>query len=437
MALSRIKLAPILAVLGCGPGGSDGVPVEITGVTTELSDDVVTVVTVRWQTSEPVAGRVRFGTEGERDRVTPDTAVGTDHTAVLVGLPAEAEVSLQVEAGDASGEVLTATTGSLPADVPGTVLTGAEGEGFLLTTSTGSVNWLLMLDPLGRVVWYHADERGLSVFRARVSADGSGVVYTSVLEGGRPSDSSEIVRVPWAGGSGSAVRVPALAHDFVELEEGTVVSLASPVIDDIEGSSLLAVEADGAQTELWNTWDCLDPIANAGDVGDPGWTHANAVDRDPDSGGYFVGLRNLGTIVLVDPTDRSCPWALGGSGGTLDIDGARFIHEHQFERTAGGMLVFDNDGAAGSVSRGIEYAIDLEAGTASEMQTFEADPPLYSFIMGDVHRFANGDTLVLFSAPNVIDRYDAGGARVGRLEIDGTGPLGFASVLATPYLPGP
>jgi hypothetical protein len=416
--------------VGCAhPSTSIG----IADVVVTPSDDVATVLTATWTTSAPATGRVRFGLEGALDRVTPDTEEGTEHSMDLLGLPADADVSVQVEVGTEHSETVAVPTGALPADIPTTTASGDAPGQFLLTTATGPANWILMIDDQGRTVWYHRDDRGLSVFRARPSVDGTGIVYTSVIENGLASPDSEVIHVPWAGGAEQAVAVPDLAHDFVEQPDGTVVSLAFATQDGVEGNDLLAIDAAGAATEVWSTWDCFDPVENPGDDPEHGWTHANAVDLDPVTGQYTVGLRNLATLAVVDPTDRSCPWALGGSGGTLEISGARFIHEHQFERTADGMLVFDNDGAPGNESRAIEYAIDLPAGTATERTTFVADPPLYSFIMGDVHRFLGGDTLVLWSTPGMIDRMDPDGVRVWRVEIGADGPLGFVEALDDPY----
>lgn len=424
------RTSPILLLLACG-----GPSVEITGARAELAD-VGTVVVVTWQTSEPALSRVAFGVGGATDRSTPAEAEpSTDHRAVLVGLPPDSDVTWRIQSGDAATDPATITTGALPDGVPATTATGSGNDRFLLLPSTGDVqagdaNWILLLDPDGAVTWAHEDTRGLSVFRARVAGDGSGIVYGSVIDGGGPAAGSEIVRVAWTGEELSALPVPDLAHDFVELADGTVVSLAYETRDDVLGNDLLAIHADGSFEQVWSAWDCYDPVTHPSDDPQHGWTHANALDLDPATGEYLVGIRNLATITRVDPVTRTCPWALGGVG-TLDVDGARFIHQHQFDVDGDTVLVFDNDGAAGNVSRAIEYAVDGE--TATEVRTFEADPPLYSFILGDTERLPDGDTLVLYAVPQTIDRVDGGGERVWRLEVEGGGPLGFVEVLESPY----
>jgi hypothetical protein len=302
----------------------------------------------------------------------------------------------------------------------------------MVSTVGETANLVLLLDPDGNVTWWHQDTRGLSVFRALATHDGQGVVYASAIYNGGPAADSALVRVPWDGSSEEAVPVPNLAHDFVEKPDGTVVAVNYVTQDDILGSGLVQIDRDGATTQLWTTWDCLDPVANPGDDPEHGWTHANALDYVPDEDAYLVGLRNLGTILRVD-ADGTCPWGFGGSGGTVTISGPRFIHEHQFEKTDGGLLVFDNDGAPGNESRALEYAFDEAAGTASLTTTFSHDPPLYSFIMGDVHRLPDDDTLVLFSVPHTVDRFGPDGVVKWSVELGGDALLGFFQPLASPY----
>jgi Arylsulfotransferase (ASST) len=308
--------------------------------------------------------------------------------------------------------------------------------GFILTSVNGATNFAVMFDAEGNTVWYEADQRGLSMFRALATHDGRGVVFSSAIKGGGPAKNSQLVWVPWAGGEPVEVTVPDLAHDFVELADGTIVSLAYHEQDEIEGNSLLEIRGDGTTAELWNTWDCYDPAVDLGDDPEQGWTHANALDR-LDDGTYLVGLRNFGTITSVETDTRTCGWGFGGPNGTVALDGGRFIHQHQFEWTGSEMLVFDNDSLVGNESRAVEYGFDGTQTSASFTREFRADPAEYSFIMGDVHRVDGTDTLVSWAVPRKIDRYDAAGELLWRLEVEGNGPFGFAQLLETPYLVTP
>jgi hypothetical protein len=206
--------------------------------------------------------------------------------------------------------------------------------------------------------------------------------------------------------------VPYLAHDFVELDDGSIVSLAyefreDPVLGGVEGNRLVKVLADGTVAgDVWSAWDCYDPNVNESIDLDHGWIHANALDFDEATGRFLVGMRNLTTIASVDVDARTCEWGFGGSGGTVDITASEsFLHQHQFEVTGDRMLVFDNSGAAGFESRVLEYAFDPDAGTASLERVISTGQ--FTFILGDVHRLDDGDTLITWSVPDTVERVAA------------------------------
>ncbi|MEQ1568787.1 MAG: aryl-sulfate sulfotransferase [Myxococcota bacterium] len=417
-----------LACLGCKhePGGP-------TDVASEVSARISTVITVRWTTDEPTSGAVSFGVDGALDRTTPSTPSATDHEVVLVGLPADRDVSWAIVSDGETTDVHTDHTGPLPAGLVPPTVTGDGNDRWLLTTLVGEPNTVVLFDPSGEPTWWYDDPRGLSVFRARITRDGEGIVYSSAIVDGGPSPDSALVRVSWDGERVEELPVPDLAHDFVELPDGTLASLRYETRDDVLGSGVVEVSRDGTVTPTWSAWDCLDPTANPSDDPAHGWTHANALDYQADRDRYLVGLRNLGTLIAVDRATGDCPWAFGGSGGDVDVNGATFLHQHQFEQIDGGMLVFDNDGAVGNASRVVEYTFDEAAGTAEELRVFSADPPLYSFIMGDTDRLPDGDTFALFSVPGVIERFDPEGASTWRLELGGDDLLGFLQHLSDPY----
>lgn len=420
----------------CLAACSEDPETRVTGLAAEVADAMPTVVTVTWQTDVAETGHVAFGTDGTRARNTPDEAApGTDHRATLVGLPPDTTVSLQVVSAGGTSEPITVTTGVL-SDPPPDLAREGEGAGAFLATVMlqDTRNDVVLVDPDGRIVWHRVDTLGPQVFRARASLDGTGMVYAVTLEDAEPSESSALVRVSWDGESVEVLPVPFLAHDFVELPDGTLVSLAFEFRDELQGNKLVSVARDGTTTDLWTTWDCFDPIVHPGDDPIRGWTHANALDYDPVRDVFLVGLRNFDAIVEVG-RDGTCNWVFGKEAGTVDIDGPQFVHSHQFERIPDGLLVFDNSGAPGDLSRVLEYSFDADAGTASLAREIVADPPVYSFILGDVHRADDGDTVVTWGFTGFVDRIAADDTRVGRLEApEGVG-FGFVQVLEDPQRP--
>lgn len=403
-------------------------PVVVTDVAVQPLQGAPTVLRVTWRTTPAAAGEVAFGADGALDRRSRRSGAATDHEVLLVGIPPDRDVAIEVRADGAAPVAAPGATG--PLDTPAWTLTGGGLGTFLLTPAVvDEVATVSLVDELGRVTWTHRDTRGLGVFRARLLPDGSGVVYTVALQAGLPSADSGVVRVGWDG-TESFEPIPDLAHDFVLAEDGAVWSLAADTRDGVQGDQV--VTEDGQV--LWSTFDDFDPVAEPGDDPAHGWTHANALDLDAASGLLLVGLRNLGTIAAVDPDAGTSPWSFGRAG-TVASSGAVFVHQHQFAWLGDRFLVFDNDGAPGNTSRVLDFDFDPSAASAPLRREVVADPPLYSFILGDVHPLDGGDLLVTWSVPATVDRIRSDGTRAARVVAPDDTVLGFMTAIDEPSDP--
>ena len=275
----------------------------------------------------------------------------------------------------------------------------------------GSPIGLVILDPEGNFLWWHFEERGLDVYRAMLSVDGESVLYNAASVSGDPSEESQIMRVSLDGGTVEAIDVPLLAHEFVEHPDGTigamVVHYEGEGEDEIKGDSIVEIAPDGTQTTIWTSWDCFDPDEHVGDDQEYGWTFANSLDYDPDTEDYFISLRNFSTVVQVHRSG-GCGWSFGDVGATIEASSGsgQFLHSHQFEILDDSFLIFDNDGALDPESRVLEYAFDPDADSAEQIWEYTTDPSVFSFVLGDVWRFDDGDTLVTWSVNGLIERVD-------------------------------
>lgn len=420
-------MVALATLVGCDDKDGD---LDVVEQSAEASPAVSTVFTVRWSTSAESTGYVRFRTD-ERVFNTQVTPAGTEHEAVLLGLPPDTDFEWQVVVQKDGQDVTTgplesARTGSLPSLLPGTAVSG-EGHGqYLLTPLIGATTGPVIFDPQGRVVWYHIDERGLDVYRARLALDGSGVIYNAASISGDPAADSVLVKVTWDGTQETIIPVPLLAHDFVQLADGTITAIVVKYGDgpdgQIRGDSLVEVAPDGSLEEVWTSWDCFDPATQPGDEPELGWTWVNALDYAEDADAYDFSIHNFSSIARVPRGSRSCEWVLGLEGATIDIEGSRFVHQHQFELEGNRLVVFDNEGAGATQSRAIEYDVDFEAQVATEVWRYQPDPSIYSFVLGDVHRYPDGDTLVTWSVAGQIDRVSSDGVPEWSLNTD----LGYA-----------
>jgi hypothetical protein len=433
--MNRFSLLLALSALACkGDKDDSGDPSdlpEIGTVEASLSETIPTVITVSWDSDSSVTGRIEFGADGALDHSTPLSESGTSHEALLLGMTADTEVSYRVvlesDAGTVEGDTQTITTGPFPLGLPDTSTTGDNAGQYMIVPWLGVSTGIMVLDPEGQIVWWWTDESDLQVYRARLSLDGESILYNAGSISGDPSEESQLVRVALDGSEVSAIDIPLLAHDFVELEDGTIGAMVIEIQEgedgeEVRGDTIVEIAPDGTQTTIWSsfeTWDYNE--VNSGDEGDVGWTFANALDYDAQDDTWMLSIRNFSSIVKIDRATGELLWGFGGVVNDFDITGTPFLHEHQFDLDGDSMLVFDNDGLSGNQSRVVEYSFDEEARTAEETWSYVPDPSVYCFVLGDVERIENDDRLVTWSAAGAIERVTADGEMTWQL----TTPLGY------------
>lgn len=416
-----MTLGPAVAMV---VSGCTDAPLRVTGTTLTVSPAIVTVATLSWTTDEPMRGRVRYGTS-ERELVTTlEPAASTEHTTLLVGVPAAAEIAWAIE--DEEGVALTAgvwTTEALPGELPPIAVEGTSAEQFMVTTVLGTITAVVILSPEGRVVWYHVDDSGLDTVRALPASDGEGILYSVGDVSGAPSADSLLRRVSWDGTEVRDIAVPHLAQDFVQHDDGTIAAVTAEVREgtdgeSIKGNAIVEIQPDGSFAAVWNSWDCFDPAVTVSNDPGLGWTWVNAIDVL--DGDYVLSVRNFSSIAWVAREGGACGPILGGELSSYDIVGERFLHTHQFHVWDDHIVVFDNDGAGQNRSRVLEYV--LSDNTATQVWAYLPDPPAFSFVLGDVTRLGDGSTFAAFSLAGQLDRVDAAGA----LQFRASTPLGYA-----------
>ena len=453
--VAGLLLTVLLPVAGgaCGGGGPAHVGATVSDVVATVSDQVNTVVIVTWSTDTPSKGFVEFGPTRDLGMKTPvDWIESTDHRAVLVGSPADADVFFRAvvvnEDGStgASSAVDTIHTGILPVGLPALSVEapdpGNSFDGYVVVPVLGSTRAVTIINGKGEIVWYHADDRMLDFYRARLGRDGTGVIYNAAQIAGEPSAAAELVRVSFDGSQTSAISVPFLAHDFVELPDGTLGAIAFEDRDvngeRVRGNKLVEIAPDGTQSTIWTSWDCFDPATTPGDDPQQGWTFANALDYDATTETYYVGMRNFSSIAKIPRATGTCEWVVGlyGSTFTFAPGAGRFLHEHQFHVFGDHILVMDNDGAPGNVSRLLEYQLDTSTMVATQVWTYTSNPSVYTFVLGEPLRLADGGTFVNWSTAGQMERLDASGNLMWKLNTSAGFVFGFQTLASSPYQAG-
>ena len=433
-----------LGALGVACGPSDDNVLE--GVDAEVSEHIKTVVNVKWTTEKPSTGYVEYGTTKSLGMKTPmSTEESTDHVQPLVGLKPDTKIYYRVVAwdGDAGqSEILSVTTGFNPPGLPRMTVTGTGHDEFILTTLLGTTRAVVILDPDGDVVWIQMDDSELSNYRARLSRDGRGVIYSSAELSGEPSPDSAVVRLSFDGSEREEIPIPLLAHDFVEHADGTIGALVLEDREDeegnvVRGNKIVEVAPDGTMTDVWTTWDCFDPEVHVGDDPVTGWTFTNALDYDASNDAYLVSIRNFSSIARINRETAECEWVFGSVGATIDfsLSSTTFLHEHQFQLFSGNhLLLMDNEGSlTPNESRVLEYEIDFENNLANEVWSYTADPSVNTYVLGEPTRYPNGDTFINWSVAGQMERVTQDKEVVWKLNSTAGGAFGFNTLAKSLY----
>jgi len=323
----------------------------------------------------------------------------------------------------------------LPADFPTiTVVThadaGAPTSGYYLLNSS---TYGMVLDTNGTPIWY---TRGTTV--VNVDSPEPNVITVSPNNSGFDVHALATLTTT----SVTAVGSPTDPHDLRLLPNGDWLLFTNTILADVDltglasfgsGQSLadcMVQELDAQENVVWS-WtasDHVDPVqeslepvyANFEGVTVVDAFHCNSIDVDGE-GNLLLSLRHTNAVFYVDRASGEIEWKLGGTA--YNKDGAAHIavtsdpegtfslqHDARFTAT-GGVTLFDDHGATAGVARGVEYAIDQEAGTASVVWEFLG--PSQSGAQGSFRRYPDGHSVIGWGALQ--------GDRRVLTEVDGSG----------------
>jgi hypothetical protein len=399
-----------------------------------VSEEIVTVVTARWTTPEPMDSHIEFGTTEALGRRSK-TSGGTEHEAVLIGLRAEETVYLQAVAGSDRSAMITVTTGTLPAELPQLTVTGDPDAlpGYLAMPLMGTAGMVVIVDGAGEILWYTPlATRDLS-YRMWLDRTADTVTYNRF----EMSGDSSILRQPLDGGEPAVIPFSAHHHDFLPLPDGGLAAIGT-IEQDVEGEAvagegIFEVDDDGQGEVLWSIWDDLTYIDPGDALG--GWGHANALDYIPEEDAFYLSLRSLDAILKITASTGELQWILSGDETISDFSFAPgstpTSHQHQLQVLAPDrLLVFDNRYDLQEPARVVELALDLEEGVAEEVWSYQHEPTLSVYALGDVARLEDGSTLIDWSTSGVIQYLSADGEELWRLGSELGYAFGYVSLLA-------
>lgn len=252
-----------------------------------------------------------------------------------------------------------------------------------------------------------------------------------------------------------AVGSPTDGHEFRILPNGDYLILTYPIESGVDLTGLKSygagltiadcevqeVDPSGELVWSWRATDHLDPVqesiepANVTINGQPvvDVFHLNSIDVD-ESGNLLLSARHANAIFYVDRTTGRVLWKLGGTAYSkdgamlipvaVDAQGA-FNMQHDARLLPNGDIsLFDDHGATAGVARGVEYAIDKQAGTASVAFQFLGIGQ--SSYEGSFRRYADGESVVgwgyVAMDPRVVTEVNATGNDVLDIAFSGGQP---------------
>jgi hypothetical protein len=438
-----MRAALLVFLVACTPSTEDGLRFEVDYWQSEV---ISTVVELNW-TPESVLDEawVEAG-EGPECHESYPASLQEDGSwsATLVGLEPGLSNWIQVVADDgeriARSQEITVETENPPAWLPELSLEihdeARASGGFLITSLLAEPSGPVIIDSKGNYVWwYQPYEEAEKVIRARLSVDAQSIYYLEPPKVSTPLvNGRALIKVSLDGHRKERLWTGfGLHHDFVELPDGVIGAIAydgrQVEGDTVLGDRIVELHPDGSVVEIWNAWDHLSFTEDSvlGQTAD--WTHANALDFDLATDAYTLSLHNMNSIWQISRSGEVL-WRLGGDHTDFEhgeLGENLFVSQHQFDLGEDGIVVFDNGTASEGASRVVQYSLEPSTGAVALLGSYEPDPELFCYVLGDVSTLENDHMRITWSTAGRIEELDSVGEPVWRVDAELGGAFGYTS----------
>jgi hypothetical protein len=452
---------PLLVAAGCA---------EIGEVEATADPTFPNVVHLTWSLFAPAGEHwVEYGVDGTFDQASPREPTG--NTATILGLKSGRDYSYRVVVETPAGERIVSEAGEVaieaaPAELPSFTIGEDERDlqesgGFVLTSLLQDGDaWVVVLDRDGDYAWYAHADANINIPGVRLDLDGSGVVYTQNARRGSGNEAvSGIVHQPFDGRPRTLTATEDAHHDALQLEDGRIAFLREYTEPDVEieggevldvGLDALAVAAEGlldprAADTIFDfkahyphePWDICQHFDDPAMGGGHDWVHANSLIEVPALGVLLLNSRNFDGMLALDPESGALLWQLGGRYGDFtDLDGdvigegadawqvdgpnrTWWSHGHLSHVWEDGFVIFDNGyHHTPTVSRAVEYALDVPGRTVRKVWEFESETGEFDPLLGDVRKLDNGNRLVSWTLQGMLTEITPEGTIAWRASAD-------------------
>ncbi|HWW54226.1 MAG TPA: aryl-sulfate sulfotransferase, partial [Acidimicrobiales bacterium] len=359
----------------------------------------------------------------------------------------QAAVVVAPDPANPSGPATQYWVRCLPHDFPQIQVTkpGSPTPGYYLygnTTATAGVSgtYNMILNGNGTPVWFSATSAGplglqLLPNDTLAWAQGQSSPFFNLQ---LDSQTTQVVRAPVP---------PTDGHEYLLEPNGDRMLFATPLLSGVDLTSIgegtnqtiqdhVVQEIDPQGNLVWS-WRASDHIA-VGETqpallssmtknGQTVWDvfHFNSIDVDPTGTLVLISGRNLAAVYEVNKATGKVVWKLGGTGTnpdnpqilTIQNDPETTIsgqHDARFQPN-GDVSLFDDQTGRSGAARGVEYAIDTTAGTATMDFEYVNPDGKGSLATGSFRRSADGTSVIGWG-------FHTGS---GFTEVDGSGTVLF------------
>jgi Arylsulfotransferase (ASST) len=330
----------------------------------------------------------------------------------------------------------------------------ASADVFLAPKSVNGQSGPMILDPSGRLLWFHPEPRGvlandfkvqtyqgqpvLTWWEGRTNTRGYGQGEWVIADRAY----KEIARVKAGDGLYGDL------HDMELTSRGTALITVYHVVRadlssvgsaaDGHAVDSIVQEIDVATGKVLFSWHSLDHVAlTESHAGPPApghsfpydYFHVNSVAEEPD-GDLLVSGRNTWALYEISRETGDVLWRLGGKRSDFTLGpGVRFAWQHDARRQADGTItVFDNESTpkVGSASRLLRLQVDEAAKTVSVAHAMTHPGGVLADAEGNNQPLADGG---VFAGWGLTGRASEFGPR-GALTFDLRLPAGYDSYRA-------
>ena len=219
------------------------------------------------------------------------------------------------------------------------------------------------------------------------------------------------------------------SHDSLLREDGSRILLAYEPDEatGLQDAVIQEIDPSGAVVYTWNSADHLSPSAETTRPNHPDYAHINSIEVMAD-GDILASFRHFSSVYKIAWSDRDgvargdVVWRLGGRSSDFsfpnDVTGTGPCAQHSATQLDNGhILLFDNGSAPllddpshcvdqanpggptvkRQQTRVTEYALDVAAGTATQVWTYEV-PGWFAYFAGSARRLDGGNTLIGWAA---------------------------------------